>query len=82
MSADQTSVMAAPEAIRTVRAAGYKTILGVSNVSHGLPGRDALNCAYLSACLAAGLNVAIVNTASQGVRDTLAAAKVLLERVQ
>ncbi len=77
-SASQGGVMAAAEAIRLVRAAGYKTILGVSNVSHGLPGRDALNCTYLSACLAAGLNVAIVNTASPNVRDTLAAAKVLL----
>ena len=63
-SAGGAGVMAAAEAIRLVRGAGYKTILGVSNVSHGLPGRDALNCAYLAACLAAGLNIAIVNTAS------------------
>lgn len=75
---DTGTVMAAPEAIRMVRAAGYRTILGVSNVSHGLPGREALNCTFLSACLAAGLNVPIVNTGSQRVMDTLAAARVLL----
>ena len=69
--------LAAVEAIRLVRQAGYKTVLGVSNVSHGLPGRDVLNCAFLSACLAAGLNVPIVNTGSPAVRDALGAARVL-----
>ena len=69
--------LAAVEAIRLVRQAGYKTVLGVSNVSHGLPGRDALNCAFLAACLAAGLNVPIVNTASSQVWDTIGAARVL-----
>ena len=77
-SVSQDIVMAGPEAIRLVREAGYKTILGVSNVSHGLPGRDAVNCAYLSMCLAAGLNVSIINTASRNMMDTLDAAKVLL----
>lgn len=70
-------VLAAAEAIRLVRRAGYKTVLGVSNVSHGLPGRDALNCAFLSACLAAGLNMPIVNTGSPSIRDALDAARVL-----
>lgn len=69
--------LSAVEAIRLVRQAGYKTVLGVSNVSHGLPGRDVLNCTFLSACLAAGLNVPIVNTGSDQVRDTLSAARVL-----
>ena len=67
-SVSQSAAMTAPEAIRLVRRAGYKTILGVSNVSHGLPGRDALNCAFLSACLGAGLNVPIVNTGSPQIR--------------
>ncbi len=69
--------LAAVEAIRLVRRAGYKTVLGVSNVSHGLPGRDALNCAFLSSCLAAGLNVPIVNTGSERVIDAVASARVL-----
>lgn len=77
-SVSQDMVMATPEAIRLVRRAGYKTILGVSNVSHGLPGRDALNQSFLAVCLAAGLNVPIVNTASQGIRDAIDAARVLL----
>lgn len=77
VSVSQHMVLSAPEAIRLVRAAGYKTVLGVSNVSHGLPGRDELNCTFLAACLAAGLNVPIVNTGSSRIRDTLAAARVL-----
>ena len=76
-SVSQDVVLATPEAIRLVRQAGYRTILGVSNVSHGLPGRDALNRAFLAVCLAAGLNVPIVNTASQGVMETLTACRVL-----
>ncbi len=77
-SVSQDMVMATPAAIRLVRQAGYRTILGVSNVSHGLPDRDAINCAFLSMCLAAGLNAPIVNTSSQRVNDTVDAARVLL----
>ena len=76
-SVSQSAAMTAPEAIRLVHRAGYKTVLGVSNVSHGLPGRDALNCAFLSSCLAAGLNVPIVNTGSERVIDAVASARVL-----
>lgn len=76
-SVSQKDALATPEAIRLVRQAGYKTVLGVSNVSYGLPGRDELNCAYLAACLAAGLNVAIINTGSSRMMDTLSAMKVL-----
>ena len=76
-SVSQSDALTAPEAIRMARQAGYKTVLGVSNVSYGLPGRDELNSAYLAACLAAGLNVAIINTESSRMMDTLSAMKVL-----
>lgn len=79
-SADQKGLMTTADAIRLVREQGYKTVLGVSNVSYGLPGRDILNCTFLSACLAAGLNVPIIMIGSQGVRDTIDAARVLLNK--
>jgi 5-methyltetrahydrofolate--homocysteine methyltransferase len=43
---------------------GTRTLLGVSNVSFGLPlaGRDVLNSVFLYYCTAAGLDAAIVNT--------------------
>lgn len=76
-SVSQRETLATIEAIRLIRQAGYKTVLGVSNISYGLPGRDELNCAFLAACLCTGLNVPIVNTESSRIRDTLSAAKVL-----
>lgn len=76
-SVSQNEALTAVEAIRLVRQAGYKTILGVSNVSYGLPGRDTLNAAFLAAALGAGLNVPIINTQSGLIQDMLAAAKVL-----
>ena len=41
-----------------------KTVLGVSNVSFGLPaaGREVLNSVFLHLCVEAGLDMAIVNT--------------------
>ncbi len=77
-AASQDEAMVAVEATRLARGRGWKTILGVSNVSHGLPGRDVLNSAFLAANLAAGLNVAIMNTASRRMMETIAAAKVLM----
>ena len=77
-SADQKGLLTTVDAIRMVREQGYKTVLGVSNVSYGLPGRDTINCAFLSACLTAGLNVPIVMVGSPAVRGTIDAAKVLL----
>ena len=43
---------------------GVKTILGISNVSFGLPpaGREVLNAVFLYHCVKAGLDYAIVNS--------------------
>ncbi len=74
---DQENVLVTSEAVRLVRDAGYKTVLGISNISFGLPVRDPINCAFLSVCLASGLNVAIVNVGSERIRETLDSARVL-----
>jgi 5-methyltetrahydrofolate--homocysteine methyltransferase len=54
------------EGIRLIKEAlpGVHTILGVSNVSFGLPeaGREVLNSVFLYECTKAGLDYAIVNT--------------------
>ncbi len=53
------------EGIRLIKAAlpRCKTLLGISNVSFGLPeaGREVLNAVMLYHCVAAGLDLAIVN---------------------
>ncbi len=54
------------EGVRRIKHAhpGALTILGISNVSFGLPvsGREVLNAVFLHHCLQAGLDAAIVNT--------------------
>ncbi|MDZ4170135.1 MAG: homocysteine S-methyltransferase family protein [Coriobacteriia bacterium] len=48
-------------ATRAAKTDGLSTVLGVSNVSHGLPDRPLLNAAFLTATAAVGLDAAIVN---------------------
>jgi len=54
------------EGVRLIKEAlpGAKTILGISNVSFGLPaaGREVLNSVFLYHCVQAGLDMAIVNS--------------------
>ena len=54
------------EGVRLIKQAlpAGKTILGISNVSFGLPpaGREVLNSVFLYHCVKAGLDLAIVNT--------------------
>ena len=66
---DQAYLGSAAQTIEGVRAVkelfpDTKTILGVSNVSFGLPpaGREVLNSVFLYHCTKAGLDAAIVNT--------------------
>ncbi len=60
------SAAATIDGVRAVREAfpGTRTILGISNVSFGLPlaGREVLNAVFLYRCTHAGLDAAIVNT--------------------
>ncbi len=59
---------------------GLATVLGVSNVSHGLPGRPALNNALLTLARERGLSAAIFNPAELGAPFDAAATDVLLGR--
>ena len=62
VSSDPKSALATLETIRRVREelGGY-SILGVSNISFGLPAREILNAHFLTMALAAGLSCAIIN---------------------
>ncbi|MDP2892011.1 MAG: homocysteine S-methyltransferase family protein [Bacillota bacterium] len=59
---------------------GLHTVLGVSNVSFGLPHRDHINAAFLVQAAARGLCAAIVNPQSKPVMDQKAAAETLCGR--
>ena len=50
------------EALRIIRhELGVHTSLGVSNVSYGLPNRDAINATFFTMALSSGLSAAIMN---------------------
>lgn len=49
------------DTINEVKKLGYKTILGISNISHGLPNRSEINSRFLTKAKKAGLDLAILN---------------------
>ena len=59
---------------------GVSCILGLSNVSHGLPQRSWLNNTFLSLALGAGLDAAIANPHDSRIGETLAAGALLSGR--
>ena len=62
VSADATAAAVTLEALRRIRTElGCHTSLGVSNVSFGLPSREALNGTFFAMALASGLSAAIMN---------------------
>lgn len=61
-SAQQEGVVQTLEALtRCKRELGVRTVLGVSNISFGLPCRSYLNTTFLAMAMAAGLDLAIMN---------------------
>ncbi len=65
VSADATSATVVLETLRRVHAElGCRTVLGVSNISFGLPGRPHLNAAFYTLAMGAGLSAAIINPLS------------------
>lgn len=80
-SAEQEVVMETIRAVKMVKEnLPVGTVLGVSNVSHGLPARDILNSTYLAMAIAAGLDLPILNPFNTRMMDTVRAADVLLAR--
>ena len=56
---------------------GVRTVLGVSNISFGLPFRPLVNATFLAAAFAAGLDLGIVNPTNQRLMDVYASWRVL-----
>lgn len=66
VSSDSRGALTTLETLRRVRdELGGKTILGVSNISFGLPQRETINGTFFTMALASGLNAAIINPNSQ-----------------
>ncbi len=61
-SAEQEGVMETVRALHRVKTElGLKTVLGVSNISFGLPNRELVNCNFLAMALSNGLDLPIIN---------------------
>lgn len=56
------------------------TVLGLSNISFGLPARELINSSFLSMAMAAGLSACIANPNAWNFHESMAAAEVLLNR--
>ena len=77
-SAQQKEVMETIKAVRKVHEElGLKTVLGVSNVSFGLPNRPLVNKTFLTMAMTAGLDVAIFNPMAVDMIEAIDALKVL-----
>ncbi len=74
----------AEETLKTVKMVkeelGLPTVLGVSNISYGLPERSLINATFLSMAMAAGLDAAIMNPGDSRMMGTVRAASVLTVR--
>lgn len=58
------------KAVKSIRSElGVHTVLGVSNVSFGLPERDAINTAFFTLALQSGLSAGIINPKSQSMMN-------------
>jgi len=79
-----SSPKAAPDCLEVIRHCrdewNLPVILGLSNISFGLPARELINSTFLSMCLAAGMSSVIANPASVRLRESMAASNVILGR--
>ncbi|MGL4850498.1 MAG: homocysteine S-methyltransferase family protein [Clostridium sp.] len=78
VSAQQKEVMETVKAIKMVKEKlGVKTVLGVSNISFGLPNRSIINETFLAVALGAGLDLPIMNPNTSGMMGVVDSFRVL-----
>jgi 5-methyltetrahydrofolate--homocysteine methyltransferase len=78
VSAQQEEVQETLKAVRMVKEKlGVKTVLGVSNISFGLPNRELINETFLALALANGLDMPIMNPNAEGMMRVIHSYNVL-----
>jgi 5-methyltetrahydrofolate--homocysteine methyltransferase len=81
VSAEQKRAMESLSALRLVKERfGVNTVLGVSNISFGLPRRPLISGAFFAMAMEAGLDAAIINPKETAMMDAYRASMVLLNR--
>jgi len=77
-SAEQEGAMQTLEAMRRVRSElGLKNVLGVSNISFGLPNRELVNSTFLTMAMTNGLDLPILNPNNAAMSGAVAAFRLL-----
>lgn len=78
VSAQQKNAAETLKALKMVKdKLGVKTVLGVSNISFGLPNRELINRSFLTMALEHGLDLPIINPNSSAMMDTVFSYNVL-----
>lgn len=78
-SAEQDGVIETLKAVHRVKnELGLKTVLGVSNISFGLPGRELINHTFLAMALMNGLDLPIINPNIAAMSGTVRAFRLLM----
>jgi 5-methyltetrahydrofolate--homocysteine methyltransferase len=82
LAADCSQAVVTCDCIREIkrRFPGANTIVGLSNVSHGLPHRKAINQGFLVSALMCGLDAAIVDPTHQEIRKAVLVGRALAGR--
>lgn len=79
LSTESDQAGMALETIRIIKSWGrVNTVVGLSNVSFGLPNRSLINRTFFSMALNAGLDAAIIDTLDRGMMATLKASNAVL----
>ena len=80
-SAQQAEVVETLRAVQLVKEKlGVKTVLGVSNISFGLPCREIINTSFLTLAMAHGLDLPILNPNNAAMMSAIDAFRVLYNR--
>lgn len=70
ISTDKNNSIETLKAVKYIKEVlGVNTVLGVSNISFGLPKRDAINTAFFTLALQSGLSAGIINPKSQAMMN-------------
>lgn len=78
VSAQQEQAVETLEAVRYVtKEMGLHTVLGVSNISFGLPAREHITVSFLTQAMYAGLDLPIVNPNQKAIIDAVTSFRVL-----
>lgn len=80
VSAEPNAALVSLECVKRLHECGIRTSLGVSNVSFGLPDREAVNSTFLAMAMQNGLSAAIINPYSIDTMKVMRAAEVILAR--